>query len=79
LAEGKNIEEILEELGEVAEGVPTAKALYKISKNQNLYLPIANEVYKMIVEDKSPLLSVGDLLEWDNYLIIIFYKKIPDR
>ena len=63
LAEGKNIEEILEELGEVAEGVPTAKALYKISKNQNLYLPIANEVYKMIVEDKSPLLSVGDLLE----------------
>jgi len=62
LAEGKNMEEILESLGEVAEGVPTAKALHKIATDKNLYLPIAEEVYEMIEEGKDPLKSVQDLL-----------------
>lgn len=62
LAQGKNMKEILEELGEVAEGVPTAKALHKIAKDKKLYLPIATEVYAMIYEGKDPLSSVKDLL-----------------
>ena len=62
LAKGKNMEEILEELGEVAEGVPTAKALHKIATDKNIYLPIAAEVYAMIEEGKEPLQSVKDLL-----------------
>jgi len=61
-AEGKSLDEILLELGEVAEGVPTAKALHNIAQRENLYLPIANEVYKMIEENKSPRDSVRDLL-----------------
>jgi glycerol-3-phosphate dehydrogenase (NAD(P)+) len=63
LSEGKNMQEILEELGEVAEGVPTAKALYKIAQDRDIYLPIAREVYAMIEEGKDPLASVQDLLE----------------
>lgn len=62
LAKGKNMDEILKELGEVAEGVPTAKALHKIAADKNIYLPIAAEVYAMIVERKDPLESVKDLL-----------------
>jgi len=62
LAKGQNMDEILEELGEVAEGVPTAKALHKIAKDKKIYLPIATEVYAMIEEGKDPLLSVQDLL-----------------
>jgi glycerol-3-phosphate dehydrogenase (NAD(P)+) len=61
LSKGQNMDEILEELGEVAEGVPTAKALHKISLSKGIYLPIAQEVYKMI-EGKDPLQSVQDLL-----------------
>jgi glycerol-3-phosphate dehydrogenase (NAD(P)+) len=57
------MDEILEELGEVAEGVPTAKALYKIAKDKGLYLPIAQEVYAMIEEGKDPRQSVKDLLD----------------
>ena len=63
LAEGKCMDIILNELGEVAEGVPTAKALYKIAKDKNIYLPIAQEVYAMIEEKKDPLQSVKDLLQ----------------
>ena len=62
LAKEKNMDEILQELGEVAEGVPTAKALYKIAKEKEIYLPIAQEVYAMIEEGKDPLQSVKDLL-----------------
>ena len=62
LAKGKSMDEILEELGEVAEGVPTAKALHKIAQDRGLYLPIAQEVYAMIEEGKDPRQSVKDLL-----------------
>ena len=62
LAKGKSMDSILEELGEVAEGVPTAKALHKIATDRNIYLPIAAEVYAMIEEGKNPLESVKDLL-----------------
>ncbi len=62
LAEGKSMETILQELGEVAEGVPTARALHKIAKEKGLYLPIAEEVYAMIEEGKDPRQSVRDLL-----------------
>lgn len=62
IAQGKSMDEILDELGEVAEGVPTAKAIYKIAKEKEIYLPIAQEVYAMIEEGKDPLVSVKDLL-----------------
>jgi len=62
LAQHKPLDEILQELGEVAEGVPTTKALHNIAKAKGIYLPIASEVYKMIYEHKDPMQSVQDLL-----------------
>jgi len=61
IAEGKSQEEILAELGEVAEGIGTTYALEKIAKEKDLYLPIAKEVYKML-EGKNPKESLRDLL-----------------
>ena len=61
LAANKSIEEILEELGEVAEGVKTSEAVYKLCKKHNIYAPIANEV-KLIIDGKNPKLSLQDLL-----------------
>ena len=61
LSKGKSLEKILEELGEVAEGIPTTKALYNIAQKEKIYLPIAHEVYNML-EGKAPLVCVKDLL-----------------
>lgn len=61
LAAGKNQDEILDELGEVAEGIGTAYALHEISAHKDLYLPIAKEVYE-VLEGKSPQESLKDLL-----------------
>lgn len=61
LAKGKNQEEILAELGEVAEGIGTTYALYKIASYKDLYLPIAREVYNML-EGEDPHVSLNNFL-----------------
>jgi glycerol-3-phosphate dehydrogenase (NAD(P)+) len=61
LAEGKKQEQIVEELGEVAEGIGTTYALHVIAREKNIYLPIATEVYE-ILQGKSPKESLRDLL-----------------
>ena len=61
LAKGKTQQEILDDLGEVAEGIGTTYALHEISQDKDLYLPIAKEVYKML-EGKNPKESLRDLL-----------------
>ncbi len=61
IADGKSQDEILKDLGEVAEGIGTAYALHKIASDKGIYLPIAKEVYEML-EGKSPKKSLEDLL-----------------
>lgn len=61
LAQGKSLEDILAELGEVAEGVMTSEAVVKLSEKNNIYTPIAKEV-KLILDGKNPKQSLKDLL-----------------
>jgi glycerol-3-phosphate dehydrogenase (NAD(P)+) len=61
LALCKPLDEILEELGEVAEGVKTSEAVVELSKKHDIYTPIANEV-KLILEGKCPTKSLRDFL-----------------
>lgn len=61
LAENKSLETILEELGEVAEGVKTSEAIYNLSEKHEIYTPIAKEV-KLVLDGKNPLDSLKDLL-----------------
>ncbi len=62
LASNKNLEDILKELGEVAEGIKTAEAIHNLSFQHNIYTPIANEV-KLILDGKNPKDSLKDLLK----------------
>ena len=65
LAQDKPLAEILEELGEVAEGVYTTEAVYKIVQKQHIYTPIASEVYH-ILRGKNVQESLRDLLTNSN-------------
>jgi len=62
LAKGKLLNDILNELGEVAEGVYTTEAIYKLSQRNKIYTPIANEVYRILYTGKKPVESLKDLL-----------------
>lgn len=61
LSQGKSEQAILEELGEVAEGVATARAVTSLSRRHALYTPIADEVTR-ILEGRDPKESLRHLL-----------------
>ncbi len=61
LAKNKSLEQVLEEIGETAEGVATTEAIVEISKERKLYTPIATEV-GLILKGKDPKSSLADLL-----------------
>ena len=62
LAQGKDIDEITQSMKMVAEGVPTAKAVYLAAHERGVEMPICTEVYKIIYERKNPKDSVKDLM-----------------
>lgn len=51
IGRGHTVETIESEIGMVVEGIPTSKALYEISKSQNIYMPITNVIYKILYEN----------------------------
>lgn len=59
LAKGEKLAQILERLGEVAEGVNTAKVVKELTLEQGVPMPIGEAVYKLLYED----LSTKDVLE----------------
>ncbi len=62
LGKGRKLGEILTSLGQVAEGVKTAKSAYDLSHKLNVEMPITHEVYKVLYEDKSPRQAVVDIM-----------------
>ncbi len=62
IGKGLNPAEILKTNDMVVEGTYAAKAYYLLSKKFNVDLPITEEVYKCIYEDKNPLECFKDLM-----------------
>ena len=54
LAKGKKIDEILNELGSVAEGVKTAKALCELAKKLDIDVPVSSVIYEALYTDITP-------------------------
>lgn len=65
IAEGLILNEILDNMNMVAEGVFTAKAAYNLSKKLGVNMPIAEEVYKILYENKPAKESVEDIMGRD--------------
>lgn len=63
LAEGFSIDEITGKMNMVAEGVYTAKAAYAYAAKAGIEMPITEQVYKVIYENKNPKDSVMALME----------------
>ncbi len=62
LARGKKLEQVLKELGEVAEGVKTAPVALALASKYNVEMPITREVNAILFEGKDPVSSVKDLM-----------------
>ena len=54
LGQGKKIDDILKELGSVAEGVKTSKAICELAKKLNIDVPVSNAIYEAVYTDITP-------------------------
>lgn len=63
LADGLALTEILEAMGEVAEGVPTTKAAYQLGRKMGVDLPIIDQMYEVLFQGKPPLAAIEALME----------------
>lgn len=62
LGEGRTLTEILDELGEVAEGVTTAQSAFNLAHRVGVELPITEQVYRLLYEEKPVMTALLDLL-----------------
>ena len=62
LAEGKNVDQIAREIGQVVEGVYAAKAVRVVANREDCEMPICEQVYKILYEDASPADAVKTLM-----------------
>lgn len=62
IGKGKKLKDILSEMEMVAEGVTTAKSVYQLSQKVGVEVPICTEVYRVLYEDKDPILATTDLM-----------------
>ncbi len=63
LGQGIKLQEILNQMKSVAEGVSTAESAFELSKKYNIEMPIVEQVYRVIYEGKEPQQAVKDLME----------------
>ena len=54
LARGKKIDDILAELGSVAEGVKTSRAVCELAKNLEIDVPVSSAIYEAVYTDITP-------------------------
>lgn len=65
IGQGMKLSEILGGMKTVAEGVSTTKSAYELAKRYNVRMPIVEQVYSVLFEDKDPRKAVSDLMEQD--------------
>lgn len=66
IGKGKSVEEAIKEVGMVVEGIYTTEAAFKLAKENNVEMPIVEELYKIIYEGKKAKESVDSLMTRDK-------------
>lgn len=65
LGKGKNIQQIKNEMNMVAEGIKTTLSVYELAQDLKIEMPILEQIYKIIYQDKDCARAVEDLLKRD--------------
>lgn len=65
LGQGKSLDEVVNEMDEVAEGVKTTKVVMKLAKEYKVEMPIATEVYNVLYKGKTISEAFRELLRYE--------------
>ncbi|EDY87219.1 NAD(P)H-dependent glycerol-3-phosphate dehydrogenase [gamma proteobacterium HTCC5015] len=63
LARGEGVEAAQQSIGQAVEGIKSAKAAWELAQAHEVDMPIVEQVYAIIYEDKDPKQAVIDLLK----------------
>ncbi|SDS25328.1 glycerol 3-phosphate dehydrogenase (NAD(P)+) [Polaribacter sp. KT25b] len=66
LGRGKSLEQIIDEMDEIAEGVKTAKVVMELAKRYKIDMPIAKEIYKVLYEGNNVNDAFKGLLKYET-------------
>jgi glycerol-3-phosphate dehydrogenase (NAD(P)+) len=62
IGKGRRLKDILAEMVMVAEGIRTSQSAYDLSKRYDIPMPITEEVWQVLFQDKDPRDAVEDLM-----------------
>lgn len=65
IGKGRKLDDIVNEMLMVAEGVATTQSVYELSEQYGIDMPIAAEVYRMLFEGKDPHQATEELMTRD--------------
>ncbi len=63
VGKGGNLQDILVDLGQVAEGVPTTRALHSLAEKDEVDMPLCSALYAVLYEQKNPLEEIKKLMQ----------------
>lgn len=66
LGEGKSLQETVDSMTQVAEGVPNAKNAYELARKLKVRTPIIDQAYAVLYEDKPIGFAMKELLERES-------------
>lgn len=62
LGKGRKLQEILSEMVMVAEGVRTTESVHALAQREQVIMPIAHQVYRVLFEHVDPMLATVELM-----------------
>ncbi|MDD4495601.1 MAG: NAD(P)H-dependent glycerol-3-phosphate dehydrogenase [Eubacteriales bacterium] len=62
IGKGLSVEQTIKEIKMVVEGIPTTKAVYNLSKQYDIEMPITRQAYEVLFNNKNPELAVIELM-----------------
>jgi glycerol-3-phosphate dehydrogenase (NAD(P)+) len=65
IGKGRKLKDVLGEMIMVAEGVATTESVYNLAKDRKVEMPLSNEVYQVLFQDKDPIVATSDLMTRD--------------
>jgi glycerol-3-phosphate dehydrogenase (NAD(P)+) len=66
ISQGKTLKEVLHTMGMVVEGVEATNAAYALSKKYGVDMPLTEELFYVLFEQKNPSKAVTDLMMREN-------------
>ncbi len=62
LGKGETLQEILDSMDAVAEGVSTTRSVFELGEKKDIEMPITHQVYQVLFEGKSPAEATNSLM-----------------